>query len=239
MMSFGYMSNAYSERIGVKPIEPKEDLTNRFYLMTQQREQKLGNPEELQVECPDDFHFLQLVVKMREKNQCLKKEYHEIGLVNKGIDEDITHIKTLSENMIKQDEECQKRITMFRIEKQSKEVKDAERDTYLDKQLAQLREIQTNKEIQYETNEKKMCDIIQKIKELKQILCIPPEEFLMEPLPPSNDTKALCVICSSRSIRFCLSGCGHCFCEECNQTMKDACHVCRSTISPRVKLFYD
>jgi len=241
MIPFSNLTQAYTERIGTlnKSSEAKDDLTNRFFLMTQEREKSLGNPEELKVEYPDDFHFLQLVVKMREKIKFLKKEYHEIGLVNKNMEEKITNIKSIMENMIKQDEECQKMICLFRIEKDSAEVKDPERDTYIDKKLSQLQEIRIEKELQYKTNEKKMCDIIQKIQEIKKILSIPPEELTIETLPLSDETKALCVICSSRSIRFCLSGCGHCFCEECNKSMKDSCHVCRTHMSPRVKLFYD
>ena len=192
-----------------------------------------------------EFRFLPFVLKVRENIFSLKLKYHELCLTNDAIYAEIAKLNKLMENLLKQTEEYNRIVLMYRItnEQSATEPPDATINEMVDKQIANIRIVLTKQEEKVKENETQMCEIMNIIQLLKQIITIPPEEIVVIPenkdQEPELATKAVCVICSSRSIEFCLAGCGHCFCGKCADNIKENCHICRRAKSAKIKLFYD
>lgn len=239
-------------------IRPNADILNKYEQMKQELERhilpekSIESTEEISV---DDIPFLQLTIRTREKISILKQKYQDLGNENVAVREKIAQIKKLMEDIMKDDADYRRLVCFYNIEaKESQQVVGikgvleakepleltVDTNVYIDSQLNHLGKILLEEEKKVVTNEDTMCDLLKNVQVLKNILTIPTEEMSMEKsLTTEEASKALCVICSTRSIRFGLSACGHCFCEDCIGKMTDKCHVCRSIISPQIKLFYD
>ena len=51
-------------------------------------------------------------------------------------------------------------------------------------------------------------------------------------------TEPLCSVCISESVAFCISPCGHTFCQACTRKQHTQCFICRQMIRERVKLYF-
>lgn len=239
-------------------IRPNADILNKYEQLKKELERHILPEKSIESEdeiSVDDLPFLQLTIRTREKISILKQKYQDLGNENVAIREKIAQIKKLMEDIMKDDADYRRLVGFYNVEaKESQQVVGAkgameandpieetvETNRCIDTQLTHLGKILTEEEKKADKNEDAMCDLLKNVQVLKNILTIPTEEMTMEkPLTAEEATKALCVICTTRPIRFGLSLCGHCFCEDCNGKMVDKCHVCRSTISPRIRLFYD
>lgn len=54
----------------------------------------------------------------------------------------------------------------------------------------------------------------------------------------SNENEPLCTICLANPVTYCLTPCGHTYCETCLKRMPAACFMCRTPVGNRVKLFF-
>ena len=231
----------------IKLVSNKQGVEHIQNYYKEEGEKTLSGENEILSLQESDFRFMSLSLKIREQIFSLKLKYQDLCLVNDGINEEITKLNKLIENLMKQTEEYNRFIIMFQItnnkptvqaEKTGFSVNDA-----VDKQIDDIRIILNKQEEKARDNEKQMCKIINIINTLKEIITISPEELVIiqekEKKDPELATKAVCVICSSRSIEFCLSSCGHCFCGTCSDKIKENCHVCRRPKSKKIKLYYD
>ena len=190
-----------------------------------------------------DFHFPSFVLQTREQILSLKLKYQELCLANDAIYVEMGKMNKLIENLMKQTEEYNRVVLMFHIQNETPEKPDTGINEAVDKQIAQIRVVLNAEEEKAQENETQISRILHIIQLLKQVITIPPEELETSPgnKPQESElaTKAVCVICASRSIEFCLSSCGHCFCGVCVDNIKNNCHVCRALKSTKIKLYYD
>lgn len=54
----------------------------------------------------------------------------------------------------------------------------------------------------------------------------------------TNENEPLCTICLANIVSYCLTPCGHTYCEQCLRRMPVSCFMCRTPVSNRVKLFF-
>lgn len=233
----------------VKAIHTKEGVEKikAFYL--KEAETVLSEEENTLLQEPD-FHFLQTVLKIRKQILSLKLKYQELTEKNDAIYAEIGKLNTLLQNLMDQTEQYNRFVLMFQLETPSSSSSSSS-ETYnirvnevVDKQIDQIRIIVNKQEEKARENETQMSEILHVVQLLKQMVTISTEEMsvLKEPESESDPelaTKAVCVICTNRSVKYCLSGCGHCFCEPCSDKIKTSCHVCRASVSTKIRLFYD
>lgn len=201
-----------------------------------------------------DFRYLDFLLKIREQIFALKQKYGELCVVNEALYEEINKLNKLTENLMKQTEEYNRTVLLFYLDKEN--VADPFKDDHtsikqqevlinntVDKQIVNIRTIMEKQSKTAQENELQMIKILEMTNYLKNIITVPPEELKMQPEKEETDsklaTKAVCVICATRSVEYCLSDCGHCFCENCTNNIKTNCHVCRTPKSKHIRIYYD
>jgi len=54
----------------------------------------------------------------------------------------------------------------------------------------------------------------------------------------SNENEPLCTICLANPVGYCLTPCGHTYCEQCLRRQPASCFMCRTPVGNRIKLFF-
>jgi hypothetical protein len=54
----------------------------------------------------------------------------------------------------------------------------------------------------------------------------------------SNENEPLCTICLEDPVLYCVSPCGHTYCNNCIKKQLGACFMCRTPIKDKIKLFF-
>lgn len=212
-----------------------------------------------------DFHNMAFFLKIREQIFSLKQKYQDLCFTNKSLYEEIDKMKKLKENLMKDTEEYNRTVFICQLEEEDltkyHNQKDENKDegetkqkgeaiqqaNYInetvDKQIANICKIIEKREKTAQENENVMCQILEMAKRLKNIISVSADETNFSSEKTVDDdvlaTKAVCVICATRSVEFCLSNCGHCFCGKCVDNIKNYCHVCRKPKSHKIKIYYD
>uniref|UniRef100_A0A6C0JXY1 RING-type domain-containing protein n=1 Tax=viral metagenome TaxID=1070528 RepID=A0A6C0JXY1_9ZZZZ len=55
----------------------------------------------------------------------------------------------------------------------------------------------------------------------------------------SNENEPVCIICIEEPIVYCMSPCGHTYCQSCSQRQMGPCFVCRAPVRDKVKMFFN
>ena len=61
---------------------------------------------------------------------------------------------------------------------------------------------------------------------------------MMMRVVPSNENEPLCTICLEEPVLFCVSPCGHTYCNSCIRRQVGACFMFRTPIKDKIKLFF-
>lgn len=195
-----------------------------------------------------DFRFVKFILKIREQIFSLKIKYQNFATLNDTILTEIENLNKFRETLIKQSEEYNRIILNYHIEKTgglnpNDDNEKLKVNESIDKQLSNIRNIVDEKNRIVNENETKMIKLLNTANFLKKVIEIPEDELKIEKIKeqqePTEATKAVCVICSSRSIEYCLIPCGHCFCGVCCDKVKTYCHICQKPKASKMKIFYD
>lgn len=55
----------------------------------------------------------------------------------------------------------------------------------------------------------------------------------------SNENEPVCIICIEEPIVYCMSPCGHTYCQSCSQKQAGPCFICRTPVRDKVKMFFN
>lgn len=234
-------------------VNNKQDFENLKDFYKKLGEEILSGDEKVNQLQEPDFRFSAFFFKIREQIFALKTKYQELCSINDEIYTEIEKLKKLVENLMKQTEEYNNTIRTFHLNNEKEKNEEIVKQNYdelisntVDKQIENIRAIMNKKNIKAGKNEEKIAQIMNTIKYLKQIITIPQEELVIMPNKYQEQeqdhelaTKAVCVICATRSIEYCFTECGHCFCGSCADKVKNTCHICRNTVSNKIKIYYD
>ena len=54
----------------------------------------------------------------------------------------------------------------------------------------------------------------------------------------SNENEPLCTICLEDPVLYCVSPCGHTYCNNCIKRQVSTCFMCRTVIKDKIRLFF-
>lgn len=98
-------------------------------------------------------------------------------------------------------------------------------------QINNINEVLEKNKSKYCETEYKICEIVEKIKMLKHIICTDENTPKKEPFK-----QLLCAVCNESQIKICIDSCGHCVCNECSKKMLSKCHSCKANIKQKIIL---
>jgi hypothetical protein len=98
-------------------------------------------------------------------------------------------------------------------------------------QINSINVILEKNKAKYGEAEHKICEIVEKIKMLKKIICTDDNTEKKDSSP-----KILCSVCNEKNIEFCMDTCGHCVCKDCSKKSLNKCHTCKANVNNKIKL---